>query len=214
MDQITAVGYRHSRSPSGRFIGLFSPPSDAAISSSSSAGFAADELNEDEVFYTDGFSEPRRHHSSAVEHRPRHAFRQPDKFGILVALPESRRKPDAIIQKSAFPSSPPASETRDIPAIPRPQSHSQSMPIRRFQQSAPVNVPMMTRKPRNGGELAEVDLDDDDEILPPHEIVARGSFRNDKTTTFSVLEGAGRTLKGRDLRQVRNAVLRHTGFLD
>jgi hypothetical protein len=29
-----------------------------------------------------------------------------------------------------------------------------------------------------------------------------------------VLEGAGRTLKGRDLRRVRNAVLRRTGFLD
>jgi hypothetical protein len=30
----------------------------------------------------------------------------------------------------------------------------------------------------------------------------------------SVLEGAGRTLKGRDLRRLRNAVLRRTGFLD
>jgi hypothetical protein len=29
-----------------------------------------------------------------------------------------------------------------------------------------------------------------------------------------VLEGAGRTLKGRDLRQVRNAVWRKTGLLD
>ncbi|CAN1134000.1 hypothetical protein LINPERPRIM_LOCUS16353 [Linum perenne] len=29
-----------------------------------------------------------------------------------------------------------------------------------------------------------------------------------------MMEGAGRTLKGRDLRQVRNAVFRQTGFLD
>jgi hypothetical protein len=29
-----------------------------------------------------------------------------------------------------------------------------------------------------------------------------------------VLEGVGRTLKGRDLRQVRNAIWRQTGFLD
>jgi len=58
-----------------------------------------------------------------------------------------------------------------------------------------------------------IDDDDDEEMLPPHEIVARGSGVSPKTT-FSVLEGVGRTLKGRDLRQVRNAVLRQTGFLD
>jgi hypothetical protein len=29
-----------------------------------------------------------------------------------------------------------------------------------------------------------------------------------------MLEGVGRTLKGRDLRRVRNAVLRKTGLLD
>ena len=42
----------------------------------------------------------------------------------------------------------------------------------------------------------------------PHEIVAhrQGSIM------FSVLEGIGRTLKGRDLTNVRNAVWRITGF--
>jgi hypothetical protein len=30
----------------------------------------------------------------------------------------------------------------------------------------------------------------------------------------SMLEGVGRTLKGRDLHRVRDAVLRQTGFLD
>ena len=35
-------------------------------------------------------------------------------------------------------------------------------------------------------------------MLPPHEIVARGSAILPKTT-FSVLEGVGRRLKGRDL---------------
>lgn len=78
-----------------------------------------------------------------------------------------------------------------------------------------MNVPMMPRKPRNG-ELADLEVGDEvdeEEVLPPHEIVARVSLRNQKTT-FSVLEGVGRTLKGRDLRQVRNAVWRQTGFLD
>lgn len=64
--------------------------------------------------------------------------------------------------------------------------------------------------------FAEVDADADDgdaEILPPHEIVAR-SLAQSPLLSCSVLEGAGRTLKGRDLRQVRNAVFRQTGFLD
>jgi Senescence regulator len=60
----------------------------------------------------------------------------------------------------------------------------------------------------------EEDKSDEEEMLPPHEIVARAHAKESPLTTFSVLEGAGRTLKGRDLRQVRNAVWRKTGFLD
>lgn len=74
---------------------------------------------------------------------------------------------------------------------------------------------MMERR-RNLGDLADVADDDDggdEEMLPPHELVARGSEVSARTT-FSVLEGVGRTLKGRDLRQVRNAIWRKTGFLD
>lgn len=99
---------------------------------------------------------------------------------------------------------------------------AQSVGSRKFQQSAPVRVPILmtrgvARRRNNGDELALVDDDDEDdddeEMLPPHEIVARGSGVSPKTT-FSVLEGVGRTLKGRDLRQVRNAIWRKTGFLD
>lgn len=82
-----------------------------------------------------------------------------------------------------------------------------------------MKVPVLTEamaKMRKGL-LAEVydDEDDggDDQMLPPHELVSRGSGVSPKTT-FSVLEGVGRTLKGRDLRQVRNAIWRKTGFLD
>lgn len=76
-------------------------------------------------------------------------------------------------------------------------------------------MPSRTMPRRKFDELAIVDddIDDDDEMLPPHEIVARASGVSHKTTS-SVLEGIGRTLKGRDLRQVRNAVWRQTGFLD
>lgn len=216
MDPNFAAGYRHRRSPSSdRFITVFSPPSSAAAADDSAAG---DELSEVDVFYTTDFADEPR---SGADHLFRRSVHQPEKFGILAALPEDRLKTDAVVQKPAI-WSPPASAamSRDIPAIPKPHlasevKYSQSMPVRRFQQSAPVNVPMMPRKARNG-ELGFVDVGDEaeeEEVLPPHEMVARVSLRNQKTT-FSVLEGVGRTLKGRDLRQVRNAVWRQTGFLD
>ncbi|KAF9587262.1 hypothetical protein IFM89_039509 [Coptis chinensis] len=59
------------------------------------------------------------------------------------------------------------------------------------------------------GFFEEVDEEFEEEMLPPHEIVARS-----QCTTFSVFEGLGRTLKGRDLRRVRNAVWQKTVFLD
>eukprot|EP00250_Pteridium_aquilinum_P003578 c13883_g1_i1 orf=213-1058(-) len=87
-------------------------------------------------------------------------------------------------------------------------------------QSAPLNIPHWSTlenrnrhsRPRalNNDDDAE---DDDEERLPPHEFLAREYARSQKTS-FSVLEGAGRTLKGRDLSRVRNAVLTHTGFVE
>jgi hypothetical protein len=56
------------------------------------------------------------------------------------------------------------------------------------------------------------DHDDDDDLdgrVPPHEYLARR-----RGASFSVHEGIGRTLKGRDLRQVRNAVWERVGFED
>lgn len=94
------------------------------------------------------------------------------------------------------------------------------MPAGKLQhQSAPMNVPVPAKamaKRRNFevfDPVADDDDEEDDKVFPPHEIVARGSGVS-PTTTFSVLEGVGRTLKGRDLRQVRNAIWRKTGFLD
>ncbi|KAK7312570.1 hypothetical protein VNO77_36518 [Canavalia gladiata] len=45
--------------------------------------------------------------------------------------------------------------------------------------------------------------------LPPHEFLART-----RVASFSVHEGVGRTLKGRDLSRVRNAIWAKTGFQD
>lgn len=52
--------------------------------------------------------------------------------------------------------------------------------------------------------------EDKDERVPPHEYLART-----RVASCSVHEGIGRTLKGRDMRMVRNAVWKHTaGFED
>eukprot|EP00252_Welwitschia_mirabilis_P013307 TRINITY_DN2931_c0_g1_i1.p1 TRINITY_DN2931_c0_g1~~TRINITY_DN2931_c0_g1_i1.p1 ORF type:complete len:189 (-),score=10.76 TRINITY_DN2931_c0_g1_i1:401-967(-) len=85
-------------------------------------------------------------------------------------------------------------------------------------RSAPVNVPDWQKMLRF--EAPKLRLDDpndswsdeeDDERLPPHEILAREHTRSE-TRTKSMLQGIGRTLKGRDLSRVRNTVWRHTGF--
>lgn len=59
----------------------------------------------------------------------------------------------------------------------------------------------------------EDDYDDDDDEesqrMPPHEYLARK-----RGASLSVHEGIGRTLKGRDLRRVRNAIWKKTGFED
>lgn len=203
----------HRRSPSSdRFLDVFSPPK----SSSNVISGVGDELNEDDVFWTGDFSQANHQRSVSgdldrkVENRQ--AFGEPDRTGILAALSDNRKLNRPVLNRK--PSI--ASTSRTIPAIPKPpveRDYSQSMPARKFQQSAPVNVPMMQRKVRNELADVDIDLDEEEEMLPPHEIVARGSG-NAPTTTSSVLEGVGRTLKGRDLRLVRNAVWRQTGFLD
>ncbi|XP_057513158.1 protein S40-7-like [Actinidia eriantha] len=215
MEPNGAISFRHRRSPSSdRFLEVFSPPKSASASGGA-ASFTGDELNEDEVFWNGNFSEPKRRSTSpssvSVGHQnhSRHSFRQPEKSGILAALAENPNRP-VVYRK---PTTAVTSSSRLFPAIPNPplqereREHSQSVPARKFHQSAPISVPVVPRKVRNG-ELA--DVDDGDEMLPPHEIVSRGSAILPKTT-FSVLEGVGRTLKGRDLRQVRNAVWRKTG---
>lgn len=76
---------------------------------------------------------------------------------------------------------------------------------RGFLQSAPVKVPHWSKVSKEDKE------DDYEERLPPHEMLAR-EYAKSQTTPFSVIEGAGRTLKGRDLSKVRNTVWKQTGF--
>ncbi|KAK8493068.1 hypothetical protein V6N13_078142 [Hibiscus sabdariffa] len=76
--------------------------------------------------------------------------------------------------------------------------------------SLPVNI-----QRHHGGAVfhcgVEFEEYDDGEMEPPHVVLAR---RIAGKMAFSVCTGNGRTLKGRDLSQVRNSVLRMTGFLE
>lgn len=86
--------------------------------------------------------------------------------------------------------------------------------------SLPVNVPDWSKILKDeyrecGRRDSDDDLDDDDldNRIPPHEFLAKQLERT-RIASFSVHEGIGRTLKGRDLSRVRNAIWEKTGFQD
>ncbi|CAN6336998.1 unnamed protein product [Urochloa humidicola] len=51
-------------------------------------------------------------------------------------------------------------------------------------------------------------------VVPPHVLLARRRLLGGRTAAYSMCAGKGRTLKGRDLRDVRNLVLKMTGFIE
>ncbi|XP_043689578.1 uncharacterized protein LOC122640443 [Telopea speciosissima] len=85
--------------------------------------------------------------------------------------------------------------------------------------SAPVNVPdwpkiLRVDSVESMHDSDEYEFEDGEsaEWVPPHEYLAREYARTRKMTATSVLEGVGRTLKGRDMSRVRDAVWSQTGF--
>ncbi|KAI4304442.1 hypothetical protein MLD38_039951 [Melastoma candidum] len=77
--------------------------------------------------------------------------------------------------------------------------------------SPPVDIPGNAPQLRDSeGYLDELD---EDEMVPPHVIVRRRWMSNGELAS-SLGFSNGRTLKGRCLRQVRNSILRMTGFLE
>lgn len=100
-----------------------------------------------------------------------------------------------------------------------------SDPDRVAPSSLPVNIPdwskILREECRESNRRRENDddfygEDEDCDVanrLPPHEFLAR-QFARTRIASFSVHEGIGRTLKGRDLRRVRNAIWEKTGFED
>ncbi|GMI93307.1 hypothetical protein like AT1G11700 [Hibiscus trionum] len=86
---------------------------------------------------------------------------------------------------------------------------------RQFATSAPLNVPDWSKIYRVDSVESMHDSDDDggeSDMMPPHEYLAREYARSKKSGGASVCEGVGRTLKGRDMRRVRDAVWSQTGF--
>ncbi|KAI9072703.1 hypothetical protein K1719_043622 [Acacia pycnantha] len=220
-----------------RFLGFSTNSSLLENPSSSRRINGGDELTEDVVvFMSEDYTEPSHSStpsSSSTSSTPRHHLHYNhkgslDTFGILAALPENEPSPNAqnsshLFHKASV-SSTSSSSSRSIPAIPKPPqerlpSYASSSSVK-YPQSAPVNVPVMSpammmarMRRRDFDEEVDDEGDEGEEMLPPHEAVAR-NYAQSPLLASSVLEGAGRTLKGRDLRQVRNAIWRQTGFLD
>lgn len=83
--------------------------------------------------------------------------------------------------------------------------------------SLPVNIPdwskILKKEYREHRKSDEGDDNGVEEefysLIPPHELLAKR-----RGASFSVHEGIGRTLKGRDLQRVRNAILKKVGLED
>ncbi|XP_028755206.1 uncharacterized protein LOC114714627 [Neltuma alba] len=151
-------------------------------------------------------------------------------------LAEERDGSSPKVKKVASKDSSGSSSAWHSPAAPRKIPRASSQTSHKFEalqgSSAPLNIPDWSKiyqknvktgpkidgeeeheHDKNGGDEEEEDGDDEDRIIPPHEWLARKLARN-QISSFSVCEGAGRTLKGRDLSKVRNAILSKTGFIE
>lgn len=203
-----------SSSPTHRFIGLLQQPEfDPYDPTHNVPNPNPLELDESDVFWFSTAAEsysnlnspspPLSSHGSPPHHRSK-LRRQISltKSGLSAALSEDHHH---LIRRQSTLN--PSTAAKIIPPVVRIDGAQV-----KFHQSAPVNVPVWPKKInfKNHNNYMESfdEVDDEEEMVPPHVMVARSH------ATFSVFEGAGRTLKGRDLRRVRDAVFQKTGFLD
>lgn len=212
--------------PAERFLGVPDPQSLSAA--------PPVELSEHDIFATPsgGSSPPPSQRNLNLNAAAARSINR-NHYGILAALNGSFKSPSgsehevrpvfnhkasiaASLSSSSSISASPASPVSSRMMIPRPPPPREDRgPVNH--QSAPVNIPVMPESLRRRAKelddaVSEEEDDEDDGVrLPPHELVAS---RHSPMLSCSVLEGAGRTLKGRDLRQVRNAIWRKTGFVD
>lgn len=105
------------------------------------------------------------------------------------------------------------------PLTTRHSSRSANNPPSSASSSQPVNIPdwseiLGDEYARNRRTNGAVDAEDDNVDvngvrIPPHEFLAKT-----RMASLSVQEGVGRTLKGRDLSRLRNAIWAKFGFQD
>ncbi|PPR93736.1 hypothetical protein GOBAR_AA26933 [Gossypium barbadense] len=211
--------FRNPKSQStDRFLGVYphAPPSNHLSHSSA----VIEELNEDDIFSSADFSDNSNGSSSAggLSHfttkkhllpplpltinpslTPKTSESSPPSATLHVRNPISTKSPRFLLR----PPLPPLS-LQHLPLLVqflrfRNRRKNESP----FHQSAPVNVPMLAkpmRKKQDFDDDYDMELEEEGEMLPPHEIVAK-SLAQSPMLACSVLEGVGRTLKGRDLRQ-------------
>ncbi|XP_047940615.1 uncharacterized protein LOC125187962 [Salvia hispanica] len=128
------------------------------------------------------------------------------------AMINARDQPSNLTNNLSTSSSRHFPSTAAARGIPRSASSSSSGGA----SSAPLAVPdwskILKKNPKRNGACGNFS-DGDDEMVPPHEYVARRAPAA-QVASFSMCEGVGRTLKGRDLSRLRNAILTKTGFLE
>ncbi|KAK7303295.1 hypothetical protein RJT34_14198 [Clitoria ternatea] len=195
-----AKGRKLTTSRSERFLGTYAQ-------SQSSAVVDPSELREEDIWST---ADDAGNGNSTVSHgewEPHASVRSRRRIprdrddhyhvgGLSLAFEDSPASPRIVHQLRA---------REDVASTPRG---------RHVAASAPVNVPDWSKILRVDSveSLHDADddglEDDDSEMMPPHEYLARSR----KMAANSVFEGVGRTLKGRDLSRVRDAVWSQTGF--
>ncbi|XVF07624.1 hypothetical protein REPUB_Repub06bG0155400 [Reevesia pubescens] len=154
----------------------------SVTSASSATPNDVDELTEDDIFWTTTDFTEQNHcqppsTASTNSHNRRLSFSQSS--GILSVFSEPNHY-QILYRKPIVPSL--SSTVKVGTTIPRPPTPQEKEYSRKFpqQQSAPVNVPLLSMavaRERNK-KFLEVDYFDEygeQEMLPPHEIVARGS---------------------------------------
>ncbi|XP_071699909.1 protein S40-6-like [Rutidosis leptorrhynchoides] len=153
-------------------------------------------------------------------------LQEEDVWGVLKETEESNSKVNKSYKTKKNTSSSSSSWTsRDgTRMIPR-CSEGNKVPHQHQQSSAPMGIPDWSKIYKDGNKAPSDGFyddyhhdandihDDDDEIVPPHEYLAR-RLATTHITSSSMCEGVGRTLKGRDLSKLRNAILTKTGFLE
>ncbi|KAK9689267.1 hypothetical protein RND81_09G047600 [Saponaria officinalis] len=157
-------------------------------------------------------------------YRRNEEFQEEDVWNVI----KEDEEVDFMIEESK-PPTPRLSISRPLPSavrmIPGTNKHHDSNEPEFVQQhSAPVSIPDWSKiygkspKMQVGSSISSPQTDDDDDDddggrgVHSHEWLAK-KFERSQVSSFSVCEGAGRTLKGRDLSRVRNAVLSRTGFI-